>query len=68
MITKKQFEIAVQIKEAQDQVLYWENSTNWHKPEDKDGHDNYEQCRAISLDMYREKLTELTGNPRGYLA
>ena len=67
-LTKKQFELAVQIKEAQDQLIYWENSTNWHKPEDETGYENYEQCRVISLEMYSEKLTELTGNPRGYLA
>jgi len=67
MITKEQFELAVKIKEAQDYLTYWENSTNWHKPEDKAGYDNYEQCRTISLEMYGEKLTELTGNPRGYL-
>jgi len=68
MITKEQFELAVQIKEAQDQLAHWENSTNWHSPEDIDGYANYEHCRLISLEMYREKLTELTGNPRGYLA
>ena len=66
-LTRKQFELAVQIKEVQDQLAYWEKSTNWHKPEDKSGYDNYEQCREISIEMYREKLTKLTGNPRGYL-
>lgn len=68
VITKEQFELAVEIKHAQDQLKYWETVTNWHNPEDKAGYANHEQSREISLEMYREKLTELTGNPRGFLA
>ena len=67
-LTKEQFDLAVEIKEAQDKLEYWEEATNWRNPEDIEGYAHYEQCREICLELYQEKLMILTGNPRGFLA
>ena len=67
VLTKEQFELAVEIKRAQNQLKYWERATNPWNPEDKERYANADQNREFCIEMYREKLMELTGNPRGFL-
>ena len=66
-LTKKQFDLAVQIKEAQDKLEYWENEPGLLDSEDKSKCEAYECARSVCIEIYQERLKELTGNPRGYL-
>jgi hypothetical protein len=67
MITREQFELAVKIKKAQDENLWWEQEDGHYPPEDLERRERFELARDMSVKFRMEDLTALTGNPRGFL-
>ena len=67
MITREQFELAVRIKKAQDEILWWEQEARHYPLKDPERRERFEQARNTSVKFRMEDLMALTGNPRGFL-
>ena len=67
MITREQFNLAVKIKKAQDEILWWEQEDRHYPPSDPERRERFEKVKKISVELHEEELLALTGNPRGFL-